>query len=249
MTTTPVAPNNDARPGADSSVQQGVRRSALVAGAGLLLLAALAGVVNFLVIDGLVTEGDATRTAADVLASEGLFRLGIAALVVVVILDIIVAWALMAFFAPVDQGLSRLAAWFRLGYAAIFAVAISQLAGVPHLLSEDQYLTTFSVEQRRTQALVEVHAFQDIWHVGLALFGIHLILIGYLAYRSGYVPQILGVLLVVAGSGYLFDTFGWLLVADYSLNIAAFTFIGEAALMLWLLIKGRNAAPADPRAV
>ena len=191
-------------------------------------------------IEGLVTEGDATRTATDVLASEGLFRLGIAALVLVVILDIVVAWALMIFFGPVDQPLSRLAAWFRGSYAAIFAVAIGQLVGVPLLLSDDQYPTTFSIEQRRTQALVEVHAFKDIWHVGLALFGIHLLLIGYLAYRSGYVPRILGALLVIAGGGYLVDTFGGLLAADYSVNVAAFTFVGEAALMLWLLIKGRN---------
>ena len=148
----------------------------------------------------------------------------------------------MTFFEPVDRGLSRLAAWFRLGYAAIFAVAIGQLVGVPLLLGNDQYLTTFSIEQRRTQALVAVQSFQNIWHVGLALFGIHLILIGYLAYRSGYVPRILGALLVIAGCGYVFDTFGALLVADYSLNVAAVTFIGEAALMLWLLIKGRNVA-------
>jgi hypothetical protein len=224
-----------------------VRRSALVAGFGILLLAVLAGVVNVLVVDGLVAEGDATRTAADVLDSEQLFRLGTAALVLVVILDIVVAWALMIFFGPVDRRLSRLAAWFRLGYAAIFAVAIGQLAGVPRLLSDDRYLTTFSVEQRRTQALVAVQAFKDIWHVGLALFGIHLLLIGYLAYKSGYVPRILGALLVVAGGGYLVDTFAGLLVADYSLNVSAVTFVGEAALMLWLLIKGRTVAFANLR--
>lgn len=240
MTTTPVAVNNDARPADHSSAQRGVRRSALVAGVGTLLLAVLAGIVNVVVIDGLVTDGDAIRTAADISASEGLFRLGIAVLVFVVILDIVVAWALMTFFGPVDEGLSRLAAWFRLSYAAIFAVAVGQLVGVPLLLGDDRFLTTFSVEQRRTQALVDVHAFQDIWHVGLALFGIHLLLIGYLAYTSGYVPRILGVLLVIAGGGYLIDSFGRLVVAGYSANVSAFTFVGEAALLLWLLVKGRK---------
>jgi hypothetical protein len=218
-----------------------------VAGVGILLLAVLAAVVNVVVIGGLITQGDAGRTASDVLASEGLFRLGTAALVAVVILDIVVAWALMIFFGPVDQALSRLAAWFRLGYAAIFAVAIGQLIGVPRLLSDNQYLTTFSIEQRHTQALVDVKAFQDIWHVGLALFGVHLILIGYLAFKSGYVPRFLGVLLGIAGGGYLFDTFGGLVVANYSVNISAFTFIGEAALMVWLLIKGRTVTIANLR--
>jgi hypothetical protein len=94
--------------------------------------------------------------------------------------------------------------------------------------------------QRRAQALMKIQDFQDIWHVSLVLFGLHLVLIGYLACKSGYVPWVLGVLLVIAGGGYLVDSFGGLLVAGYTINVAAFTFVGEALLMLWLLVKGRN---------
>jgi hypothetical protein len=72
----------------------------------------------------------------------------------------------------------------------------------------------------------------------LIFFGIHLVLIGYLAYRSGYMAKVFGILLVVAGIGYLVDGFGTVLVPNYSINIAQFTFVGEAALMFWLLIKG-----------
>jgi Domain of unknown function (DUF4386) len=224
----------------DDATTQALGRSALVAGVGILALAVLAAVATIGAIDGLVTKGDATRTAKDILASEGLFRLGIVALVVVVILDIVVAWALLTFFGPVHKRLATLAAWLRLLYAAIFAVAISQLVGALHLLSSAQYLTTFTVEQRRTQALLKFQDFQDIWHVSLVLFGLHLVLIGYLAYKSGYVPRVLGVLLVIAGGGYLVDSFGGLLVANYSINAAGFTFIGEALLMVWLLVKGRK---------
>ena len=69
------------------------------------------------------------------MASEGMFRLGVLSLYLVVVLDVVVAWALLRVFSPVNEGLSRLAAWFRLAYAAVFAVAISQLAGVPRLLA------------------------------------------------------------------------------------------------------------------
>jgi hypothetical protein len=217
-----------------------MRRSALVAGLGILVLAVLSAASTFGAIQGLVTEGDATTTAKHILASEGLFRLGIVALVVVVILDIVVAWALLTFFEPVHKGVAMLAAWMRLGYAAIFAVAISQLVGVLPLLSNSQYVTTFSVDQRHTEALLKIQSYQDIWTVGLVLFGLHLVLIGWLAYRSGYVPRVLGVLLVVAGVGYLVDSVGGLLIASYSVDVAAFTFIGEALLMLWLLAKGRT---------
>lgn len=234
MTTTQPAPATTTTSGT------GMRRSALVAGVGLLVMAVLAAAATFGAILGLVTEDDATRTAKDVLASEGLFRLGIAALVVVVILDIVVAWALLTFFEPVHKGLSTLAAWLRLLYAAIFAVAVSQLVEALHLLGDARYLTTFSTDQRQSAALLKIQAFHDIWQIGLALFGLHLALLGYLAYRSGYVPRIVGVLLVIAGAGYLVDSFAGLLVAGYSLSVAAFTFIGEPVLMVWLLVKGRN---------
>jgi hypothetical protein len=70
------------------------------------------------------------------------------------------------------------------------------------------------------------------------LFGVHLLLIGLLAYRSDFMPRIFGILLVIAGLGYLADGFGAVLVPGYALDISRFTFMGEAALMFWLLIKG-----------
>jgi Domain of unknown function (DUF4386) len=72
---------------------------------------------------------------------------------------------------------------------------------------------------------------------------LHLVLIGYLAWKSGYVPRVLGVLLVIAGGGYLVGSSSALLVPGNSVNVAAFTFIGEALFMLWLLVKGRSATP------
>jgi hypothetical protein len=91
-----------------------------------------------------------------------------------------------------------------------------------------------------------IRAFDDIWHAGLILFGIHLMLIGYLTYRSAFAPRIIGILLVVAGLGYLTDSFGVVLIPDYPVSIAQFTFVGEAALMCWLLIKGRRVSVRTP---
>ena len=92
---------------------------------------------NVVVVDGLVTEGDATQTAADIMASVGLFRLGIASLIVVIALDVVVAWALYRVFSPVSKSLSMLAAALRLVYSGVFMVAIGQLLGVVRLLSND----------------------------------------------------------------------------------------------------------------
>ena len=75
---------------------------------------------------------------------------------------------------------------------------------------------------------------------GLILFGIHLLLVGYLAYRSGYVPKLLGVLLLVAGAGYVFDSVASTALASPPGSVATVTFLGEFLLALWLVVRGRR---------
>lgn len=87
---------------------------------------------------------------------------------------------------------------------------------------------------------MRINSFHDIWSISLVFFGAYLLLLGYLAYGSGYVPKFVGVLLVIAGLGYLVDSFGALLVANYSLKVGALTSVGEVVLMIWLLVKGRS---------
>ena len=213
MTTTQSAPSGTRTTAIDPSAgaARRMRRPALVAGSGLLAMAVLAPAANFGVIQRLVTPGDATRTAGHILASAGLFRLAIAAFAAVVILDIVVAWALLKFFEPVHKALATLAAWLRISY-------------------------------RQAEALLKIQDFQDIWKVSLIVFGLYLVLLGYLACRSGYVPRLLGVLLVIAGGGYLIDSIAGLLSTSYTASVSSFTFIGEALFMLWLLLKGRKVA-------
>ncbi|MEV5966200.1 DUF4386 domain-containing protein [Kribbella sp. NPDC051952] len=194
-----------------------IRPWAVTAGAGLLLMSALAGFANFGVVEQL-------KTAADIAASEGLFRAGIAGLFGVIVLDIVVAVALYRFFSPVSKNLSLLAATFRLVYAAVFMVALGHLLAVLRLLGDPQAV------------LHELDAFSDVWLTGLGLFGCHLVLIGYLAYRSGYVPRLLGALLVIAGLGYVADAVGT--ISGHNLVIANFTFLGEFLLALWLVVRG-----------
>jgi len=85
------------------------------------------------------------------------------------------------------------------------------------------------------------------------VFGVHLLLLGYLAHRSGYVPKVFGVLLVISGLGYLIDGFATVLGRGDVISIGQFTFAGEVALIFWLLISGRRndfrgqAGPASHR--
>jgi hypothetical protein len=185
-----------------------------------------------------VTPGDAAATARDVMGSGGLFRLGIASLLVVVVLDVVVAWALFRVFSPVAESVSRTAAWLRLAYAGVFMLAITELMGALRLLGNDGFLGVVDAGQLQALALLRINAFTDIWDAGLILFGAHLLAVGYLAYKSGYVPKILGILIGIAGGGYLVDSFA--AVLGQPTNVAAFTFLGELLLALWLVIWGRR---------
>jgi uncharacterized membrane protein YhdT len=223
-----------------------IRGPSLIAGAALLLLSGLAAVGYVVIVQGLVTPGDPAVTASDIRDSEGVFRLGVAMLYLVIVLDLVVAWALLAVFTPVSRGISRLAAWFRLAYSAVFMVAIGQLAGIPDLLSSAGYSTAFTSEQLQGQALLKVDAFTDIYMAGLILFGGHLILLGYLAYRSGFVPKIIGALLLIAGVGYVLDSFVTVFTIGSPFAISTVTFLGEFLLALWLVIRGRSVSLEPP---
>lgn len=219
------------------AVERSVRSASLIAGVGLLAMIGPALFGAFVVVDGLVTPGDATATAVAIQENAVTFRLGIVALLAVAILDVIVAWALYTVFEPANRRVAQLAMLFRVVYAGVFVVAIGQLAGVVGMLTDAP--AGFPTEQLHAQATFGVGAFSDVWNAGLLVFAVHLLLLGYLAYRADYAPTFLGFLLAVAGLGYAVDGLGAVLLAD-SLGVAVVTFVGEVVLIGWLLLGGRR---------
>jgi len=204
-----------------------LRTAAIVAGVGLLLMAILSPIAYLNIFQSLVKFDDAALTAQNILNSMGAFRTCIVLLFTVAILDIVVAWALYILLVPTNKKLSALAAWLRVIYAGIFIFAISKLYVALQVITADG-----------TQAMSFLKAFQSIWDMALTLFGFHLLVLGYLAFKSGYIPKWLGVFLVLASVGYIVDGFGKTLSPDYNLNVAQFTFVGEVLLIFWLLWKG-----------
>lgn len=223
-----------------------LRLSAIVAGLGLLIMAILAPIANFGVLQKLIVSGDATNTANKIIASAGLFRIGIFVFLIVAILDLVVAWALYVLLKPINESLSLLAAWFRIVYAAIFVSALNNLLIVLQLLNGSDYLKAFETNQLHAQVMLSLNAFTDGWNIGLAIFGLHLLVLGYLVFKSGYLPKFLGILVVIAGLGYLIDNLGKLLSPNYNVTIAMFTFIGEVLLIFWLLWRGIKGFDKEP---
>lgn len=112
----PVPPAAGSPP--NDRATRSLRAASLIAGIGILLVAVLAVFGNFIAVGALVTPGDAAKTVRDILAFEGVFRWGVANLILVAVLDIVVARALLTMFEPVNRSVSAMAAWFRVAYAA-----------------------------------------------------------------------------------------------------------------------------------
>jgi len=217
-----------------------IRNSAIIAGIGLLLMAIIAPIANFAIIQKLIDDSDATTTVGNIVASNGLFRIGISLFLIVALLDIIVAWALYVFLKPINRQLSLLTAWLRIVYATILIAVLVYLLNVLALLSGADYLSGFTTAQLNTQVMIFLNMFTRGWEFSLIVFGFHLLLLGYLILKAGYMRKILGSLVILAALGYLIDGFGRLLLTDYSISIGMFTFVGEVIFIFWLLISGRK---------
>jgi hypothetical protein len=222
------------------AVDHSQRNVALAAAFGLLFMALLAPFAQFGVMQTLVVPGDAVATTSNIVASAGLFRAAIAAFLIVAILDVVVAAGLYAVLRRANESLALLAAWLRVAYAAVFAFALVNLLNVAQLV-QGAGATALSAAQLQTQVASFLASFDNSWDLGLAIFGLHLVVLGALLFKSVDFPNVLGALVILAGAGYLADSFGTILVADYALTISVFTFIGEVVLIVWLFklaIKG-----------
>lgn len=191
---------------------------------------------------GLLVPGDATATAENIMASESLFRIGIASETVVFLVEIIMAAIFYVLLKPVSPMLSLAAAFSRLAEAVVQAVNLLPSILVFLLVSGSGYLTVFEPEQRDALVLLSLNLYDYMTLVWGFFFGLHLLLLGYLVYKSAYFPPILGILLALASPGYILQSYGAFLVPQYDAILDTVVLVlavpGELAFTLWLLIKG-----------
>ncbi len=243
MTTQATETRNARQPALSSAAPlTPLRRIARIAGVSYLLMFALAIVANFLVLEGLVVEGDPLATTANIADSPGLMRTGILAFLLIVLLDVTLAWALQVVFRSVSRDWSIVMAWFRLGYSVILGVALVFL--VQALASATT--AGASTDAQAMQTMQSIEAFQTTWLLGLSLFGVHLVLLGALVARSDFAPRVLGYILAFAGVAYVGDTVAHLALPDYSAVSGLFlalvavpSMVGEGWLGIWLLTTRR----------
>jgi hypothetical protein len=159
--------------------------------------------------------------------------------------DVALALVFYVLLKAVSNSLSLLAAFFRLVQATILGINLLTLFFVLQFLNGAEYMGAFGADQLHALALLFAGAHGIGYSIGLVFFGLSILVLGYLIVKSGYIPKILGILLMIASLGYLFDSFAKVLLSNYEAYEATFTMvvfvpalIAELALALWLLIKG-----------
>ena len=221
---------------------------ARVAGA-LYLLLAVFGAFGILYIPSLIAPGDAAKTVENILASESLFRLSFVSDLFSQTVFILLVLVLYKLLKIVSKNAAVLMVIFALaGIPIAMLNTLNQIAAL-QLLSGADYLAVFATDQLHALVLF----FLDLSEHGITIasifWGLWLLPFGYLVYKSGFLPRILGVLLIIGGFGYLIDVFTIFLLPDFDATISQFTGIGEILIGLWLLIKGVNVEQWEKRAL
>ena len=187
----------------------------------------------------LVVKGDAAATAANILAHEPLFRLAFAGDLLVVAIYIVFTALMYHLLEPVNKMASLLAAFFSLVGCAIQALACLFALAPLFVLGRQQYLSVLKVEQWQSLAFLSLKLYSLTYGIALLFFGFYNLVIGYLVFKSTFLPRILGVLM--AASGLVGLTFLWPPFAAKYFPYLLVLDLGEALLVLWLLVMGVNA--------
>ena len=204
------------------------------------LLGSLTSVFGQMVVLGMiVVPGSATATAANILSHESLFRLGFVSSLMTVPFHLVWAVLFHGLFRPVNRSVSLLAGFVMLMACTMWAFS-SLLYIAPLLVLKGKIsLSAFAPEQLQALALMLLKLNAQAYDIGLVFFAFWCALIGYLIFRSTFMPRIIGALEALAGVGYL--TLLWQPLAHYlypyNLALAG---PGEVSLLLWLLVKGVN---------
>ncbi len=219
------------------------RRSALIAGISLLLMAVVAGLSYGYLHGNLVATDDAQLTLQNLKTSTELFYTEIFGWTLIFLLDALVAWSLYHFFAKANKKLAFLSSFLRIIYTAVLGIAIYNLPKVMTIINEN--LVGMGTNSPSTEVMHYLNSFEDIWSKSLILFGFHLMILGYLAFKADYVPKVWGVLLILAGLSYsylhgmhaFFPNMKEQLVMIESI-LTLPMIVGEVGFAIWLIAKG-----------
>ena len=223
------------------------RKAARVAGVLYLLLIVFGVFAELVVRSKLIVAGDAATTASNILASEGLFRIGFASDMLMILSFLLLPLAFYVLFKPVGKRLASLVVILVSVSVPLMLVNMLLYVAPLVLLSGADYLSVFSAEQLNALAMSTFDLYTSGVMIATLFHGLWLLPLGYLVYKSGYFPKVFGILLMLACLGFVIQTVQFFLLP----NLEVITYpgmvleiLGEFGFCGWLLIKGAKVSAA-----
>ena len=207
-------------------------KTARVAGYLYLMLFPL-GIFGIIYVpSSLIVLGDAATTASNIMANELLYRLSIVTALTLQIVYIFLALALYKLLNPVDKNNAVL--MFILVLVAAPIAMLNELNHVAVLLvlSGSDFLTTFSLDQVQASVPLFLNLHEHGVFIAQIFWGLWLFPMGYLIFKSNFLPKALGILMIIGGFGYLVDSFVYFIFPNFDVTFSEFTFLGELLLPL-----------------
>jgi uncharacterized protein DUF4386 len=231
---------------ANKTVENSPQQYARIGGALYLAIIILGAFSEGFVANKLVVTGDAVTTAANILASPQLWRLSVAADLIVVLCAVPLLWIEYLLLRPISKQVVLLAVLFNLVSLAVEAISKLFLLLVMPTLASADYLKAFDPHQLQILANLALSSHDIAFNIALIFFGFTCLVNGYLIFRSGYFPKFVGILMQIAGLSYLTVCFAALFAPAFADLITPAILlpplIGELSFCLWLLVKGVNMA-------
>lgn len=216
---------------------------ARIGGVLYLMLIGL-GIFGQVVKEKVIVSNDAAATAANLTSMETLWRFGIAAELFALICVVALAMIYFVLLRPVNKELNLLATFLRLVGIAVESIAALNLATALFPLGNAAYLKVFTPEQLYALASLAIKSHNYGYTLALLFFGFTFLFHGYLIYKSGFLPRVLGLMIQLGGFCYLANSFIFFLAPSIAGNLFPWIllpcFVAELSLALWLLVKGVN---------
>jgi hypothetical protein len=217
------------------------KNTARIAGLLYLIYIIIHALADVIGRSNLIVYGDAATTAQNMMASGGQFRFGFIVDLLAALLFFLAAWTLYILLKPVDKNVALLFLLLNLGGVVIQSFSDLFLIASPMLLSDADYLNVFQTDQRQALAMFLLYLYKNGFMIAQIFYGAWLFPLGYLVFKSGFLPKILGIVLMVhcvtwlmtSLQFFLFPGFNAITYVSYPLG-----FIAEFGLTLWLLIMG-----------
>ena len=221
--------------------------------AGLMYLGnIITGIFAEVVRTTLVVPGDAGATAGNIMASELLFRFGFVSDLIMVTFYLMMGLVFYMLLKPVDKNVALLMLLLNVAGVPILGINMLNQFAALLLMSGAGYLTVFGPDQLHALGMLFFNLHEYGYSIAVISWGFYLIPLGYLVFKSGYFPRILGVLLMLAGLCDMFQFFQIFVFPGYEVITypgLAVAMIAEFSFCLWLLIKGVNVGQLEKRAL